>query len=71
MDTCAAINTGNLLVHQWLMTTHPHLVAEFIQYDDKNPFETLQLYCAVEDLVNTESMPVPPKSNRIALRCLR
>ena len=27
MDTCAAMNTGNLLVHKWLMTRHPHLVA--------------------------------------------
>ena len=31
MDTCAAMNTGNLMVCQWIMTIHPHLVAEFIQ----------------------------------------
>ena len=38
LDSCTAMNTGNLQVHQWLMTAHPHLVAEYIQYDDSNPF---------------------------------
>ena len=33
IDSCAAMNTCNLQVHQWLMTTHPHLVAKYIQYD--------------------------------------
>ena len=56
MDTCAAMNTGNLAVHQWLMSTHPHLVAEYIQFDDVTPFEPLQLHCAVTDLFKTESM---------------
>ena len=56
MDTCAAMNTGNLAVHQWLITTQPHLVAEYIQFDDSRPFEPLQLHCAVEDLSKTESM---------------
>jgi len=56
MDTCAAMNTGNLLVHQWLMSKFPHIVAEYIQYDDVKPFEPLQLHCAVNDLVKTESM---------------
>ena len=56
MDTCAAMNTGNLSVHKWLMTSHPHLVAEYIQFDDTNPFEPLRLHCAVEDLSKTESM---------------
>ena len=56
MDTCAAMNTGNLAVHQWLMSTHPHLVAEYIQFDDITPFEPLRLHCAVADLAKTESM---------------
>ena len=56
MDTCAAMNTGDLLAHQWFMITHPQLVAEFIQYDDRNPFDLLQLHCAVDDLVKIESM---------------
>ena len=34
MDTCAAMNTGNLLVHKWLMTQNPELVAEYIQFND-------------------------------------
>ena len=56
MDTCAAMNTGNLLVHQWLMTTYPHIVAEYIQYDDIKPFEPLQLHCAINDLEKMESL---------------
>ena len=56
MDTCAAINTGNLTVHQWLMMSYPHLVAEYITFDDHWPFKPLQLHCAVDDLVQTESM---------------
>jgi len=56
MDTCAAMNTGNLTVHKWLMTKYPHLVAEYIQFDDSRPFEPLKLHCAVEDLVATETL---------------
>ena len=56
MDTCAAMNTCNLAVHQWLMTSHSHLVAEYIQFDDAHPFEPLRLHCAVADLAKTESM---------------
>ena len=36
LDTCVAMNTGNLRVHQWLMATYPDIVAEYLQYDDKN-----------------------------------
>ena len=56
MDVCAAINNGNLAVHQWLITTQPHMVAEYIQFDDSHPFEPLQLHCAVEYLIKPESM---------------
>ena len=41
--SCAVMNTGNLLVHRWLMKKYPHLVAEYIQYDDSKPFQPLQL----------------------------
>ena len=30
LDTCAAIDTGNLRVHQWLMTKHPDIVTEYL-----------------------------------------
>ena len=35
---------------EWIMTTYPEIVAEYIQYDDNNPFEPIQLSCAVQDL---------------------
>ena len=50
------MNTGNLQVHKWLMTAHPTIVAEYIQYDDSDPFQPLQLYCAVNSLDDIESM---------------
>lgn len=56
MGTYATMNTGNLLVHQWIMTTNPYVVVEYIQYDDNMPSDPLQLYCTVEDLAKTEAM---------------
>ena len=37
LDSYVAMNTWNLQVHQQMMTA-PHLVAEYIQYDDSTPF---------------------------------
>jgi hypothetical protein len=56
IDTCAAMSTGNLLVHQWFITTYPQCVAEYIQYDDSNPFEPIKLSCAIEDLTAAEAL---------------
>ena len=50
VDTCAAMSTGNLQLHEWIMTTYPEIVAEYIQYVDNKPFEPIQLSCAVQDL---------------------
>lgn len=47
LDSCAAMNTGKLSVHQWMIMKYPHLVAEYIRYDNANPFEPLQLACAI------------------------
>lgn len=55
LDTCAAMNTGNLRVHQWLMTQYPDIVAEYLQYDDETPFEPLQLQVAIKDVEKAES----------------
>lgn len=49
IDSCAAMNAGNLRVHQWIITTYPDIVEEYIQYDDANPFQPIMLECAVED----------------------
>ncbi len=48
-DTCAALSTGNLLFHQWVVTTFPELVHSFVQFDDANPFEAIKLVGAVKD----------------------
>ena len=36
IDTCASMNTGNLLLHQWIITKYPACVAEYTQFYDKN-----------------------------------
>ena len=43
LDSSAAMNTGSLRVHQWLMTQHLTIVAEYIQHDNAHPFQPLQL----------------------------
>ena len=47
IDSCAAMNTGNLRVHKYIMTEHPEIVCSYEQFDDENPFEPLSLACAV------------------------
>ena len=49
------MNTGNLLVHQWIMTAHPELVVDFIMYNDSNPFQPVQLLCALKNEDSTEN----------------
>jgi hypothetical protein len=49
MDTCGALNTGYLLFHLWLKSERPNIVAEFISFDDANPFETIKLGGAISD----------------------
>ena len=55
IDFFAGLNIGNLTIHQWVATTYPHIVKEWIEFDDKDQFESLALSCAPKDLENTES----------------
>ena len=47
LDTCGGMNTGSLLLHQWLMTNHPSIVHKYEEYRDPDPFEPLSLDGAV------------------------
>jgi hypothetical protein len=49
MDTCGALNTGYLLFHLWLKSERPDLVADFVSFDDSNPFEPIKLGGAIRD----------------------
>ena len=51
MDTCSSMNTGNLLVYQWLMTKYRDIFHRYEQFDDNNPFEPIML----EDTLNVDS----------------
>ena len=55
VDTCAAMNTGNLKLHQYIITQNPELVHEYIQHDDAEPFEPIKLLCAVESKPDASS----------------
>ena len=49
IDSCAAMNTGNMLVHQWIITNYPDIVANYVCYNDKSPFQPIQLLCALKE----------------------
>ena len=49
MDTCGALNTGCLKFHLWLMSEWPDLFAEFISFDNANPFEPIKLGGTIRD----------------------
>ena len=55
IDTCAAMNTVNLLLHKYIMIKHPLLANEFIQYDDADRFDPIILKYTVVDLVKAEN----------------
>ena len=49
VESCAAKNIENIEIHQWIITKFPEIFAEYIKYDDTNPFQPLQLQVAIHD----------------------
>ena len=47
VDSCAGMNTGNLRLHQWIITTYPSIVKSYEVYNDDNAFNPLTLDFAV------------------------
>ena len=47
LDSCAAMNTGSLTLHQWIITTYLAIVASYEQFDDASPLQPIGLDCAV------------------------
>ena len=35
IDSCAAMNVGNLKIHQWFITSHSDKLSHYIQYNDE------------------------------------
>lgn len=48
-DTCAAVCSGDLHFHQWVITTCPALVHSFKQFNHSNPFEAIKLVGTIKD----------------------
>ena len=57
IDSCASMNTGNILVHQRLVKKYPDIVDSYEQFDDANPFWSIVLAGALDtdDTENFES----------------
>jgi hypothetical protein len=48
-DTCAAVSSGTLTFHQWVITSYPNIVHSYKQFDDANPFRAIKLVGAIKD----------------------
>ena len=46
-DSCAAINIGNIALQQWIITTKPDIVHNYIQFDEKYLFYPIIFNCAL------------------------
>ena len=42
------MNIGNTEIHQWIITKFLGTVADYIKYDETNPFQTLQLQVDIQ-----------------------
>ena len=49
VNSCATMNIGNLEIHQWIINKSPEIIADYIEYDDTNPFQTLQSQVVIQD----------------------
>lgn len=47
LDSCAGMNTANILLHQWMVTNYPEIVVSYEEYTDFNPFAPLKVDCAI------------------------
>ncbi len=54
LDTCAGMNTGNLRIHQYLITTFPTCVHSYEEYNDSNPFSPISLEGVTTDSSSSE-----------------
>ena len=52
VDSCAGMNFGNIILHQWSITTNPDSVERCIQFDDDDPFDPIRLNCALGEKKN-------------------
>ena len=43
LDSCAGMNTGNKLIHQYIVTHFPQIVKSYEEYNGSNPFSPILL----------------------------
>ena len=48
VESCAAMNIGNIYIHQWIITKLPETIAEYIKYVDTKPSQPLQLQVDIQ-----------------------
>ena len=52
--SCENMSVGNIALHKWIITTKPEIFHNYIQFDDKHPFDPIILNCA---LVRESNVP--------------
>ena len=56
LDSCAGMNTGNLLVHQWIMTSKPEIVLDYKECTDPEGFQHLLLEGVTSELSHDDDI---------------
>ena len=49
IDSYTSLNVCNIIIHHCVIITHPEIVSRYIQYDNKNPFGTIERNYTAED----------------------
>ena len=66
LDSCAGMNTGNKLIHQYIVTHFPQIVKSYEEYNGSNPFSPILLEGVTTSGDNTDfeklvnSLPLLP-----------
>ena len=47
INSCAAMNTGSLLLHMWIITNYPSIVESHEKFDDAVPYQPIILHYAI------------------------
>ena len=42
-----------MLLHQYIITIHPSLVVDYVEYSDADPFKPLQIQVTIKYFTNT------------------
>ena len=53
VENFAAMNTGNMILHQYIITKYTYLIVKYVKYSDSDPFKPLQIQVGIEYFSST------------------